>query len=98
MVEAVDGGDALRKIEQTLPDLILLDIQMPVMDGFAVLDWLRRHPSFAHLPVVALTAYAMREDQERIRNAGFNAHISKPADRRALLARIHELLGGKAES
>lgn len=90
--QAADGAEAVRKIEQFSPDLILLDIQMPVLDGYAVLRWVRHQPRFANLPVAALTAYAMREDRHRILSAGFDAHISKPIDPAALSAQIQELL------
>ena len=92
VVEACDGGEALRKIEETGPDLVLLDIQMPVLDGFAVLCQLRQDPRFAALPVVAVTAYAMRGDREKTLKAGFNAYLSKPVDATALRTRIEQLL------
>ena len=98
VVEACDGGEALRKIEETGPDLVLLDIQMPVLDGFAVLRQLRQDPRFAALPVVAVTAYAMRGDREKTLKAGFNAYLSKPVDATALRTRIEQLLNERAES
>lgn len=93
LLEARDGGEALRQIEQASPDLVLLDIQMPVLDGFAVLRRLRQDPRFASLPVIALTAYAMREDREKTLAAGFDAHISKPIDLAALRTQIERHLG-----
>lgn len=92
VVEARDGRETLQKIEQAEPDLILLDIQMPVLDGFAVLRQLRQDPRFATLRVVALTAYAMRGDRERALDAGFDAYIAKPINAIALSAQIEELL------
>ncbi len=96
VVQSSDGAEAVRQIEQSAPDLILLDIQMPVLDGFAVLRWVREHGRFAHLPVAALTAYAMREDCERALGEGFDAHISKPIDTAALLDQVDRLLETKA--
>lgn len=89
---ACDGADAVRKIEAVSPDLILLDIQMPVLDGFAVLRWLKAQPRLATIPVAALTAYAMRGDRERILGAGFDAHIPKPIDVAALPGQLLSLL------
>lgn len=80
VVEAVNGLEALQQIEARPPDLVLLDIQMPVLDGFAVLKRIRQNPRLARLPIVAVTAYAMREDREKITSSGFNGHLSKPVD------------------
>ncbi len=90
--QASNGAEAVKKIEQFSPDLILLDIQMPVLDGYAVLRWVRQQPRFAKLPVAALTAYAMREDRDRVLRAGFDAYISKPIDISLLSAQVQELL------
>jgi len=78
VVEAADGGEALAKAQATRPDLILLDLQMPVMDGFAVAAALRQDPGFAATPIVALTASAMQGDREKALATGFTAYITKP--------------------
>ena len=65
VLEACDGREAVQMIEQVQPELLLLDIGMPAMDGFAVIRRIRENPRWAKLPVVAVTAYAMREDQQR---------------------------------
>ena len=62
VIEAADGGEALAKIKQTEPDLVLLDIRMPVLGGFAVLEQLKRDQNFSHLQVIALTAYGMEDE------------------------------------
>lgn len=80
VLEACDGQEALQMIEQTQPELLLLDIGMPVMDGFAVIRRIRENPRLAKLRVVAVTAYAMRGDQERILNSGFDGYLSKPVN------------------
>lgn len=90
VVEASDGREALQKIAETEPDLVLLDIQMPVLDGFAVLRELRQN--FSTLRVVALTAYAMRGDREKALAAGFDAYLPKPVDATALTQQIEHLL------
>ena len=92
VLEACNGGEALQKMEEMEPDLVLLDIQMPGLDGFAVLRQLRQNPSYATLPVVALTAYAMQGDREKVLAAGFDAYLTKPVDATALRAQIQQLL------
>lgn len=91
VVEACDGQEALRIIEQTPPELLLLDIGMPVMDGFAVIRRIRENPRFAKLPVVAVTAYAMRGDRERILNSGFDGYLSKPVNPSSLAEELDRL-------
>ena len=88
VVEARNGQEALTRIEEAQPDLVLLDINMPIMDGFAVIRWVREHPKFRQLPVVAVTAYAMKEDRERMLNAGFNGYVAKPIESALLFKEI----------
>jgi CheY-like chemotaxis protein len=90
VVPASNGLEALQQIEKALPDLVLLDIQMPLLDGFGVIERLRKDPRFSSLRVVALTAHAMREDRQRTGHAGFDAHISKPVDLATLRALIEQ--------
>ncbi len=92
VVEACDGQEALRMIEQIHPDILLLDIGMPVMDGFAVMHKIRENPRLATLPVLAVTAYAMQGDQEKIMKSGFNGYLSKPIDARSLAEQLERLL------
>ncbi|HXX72998.1 MAG TPA: response regulator [Candidatus Acidoferrales bacterium] len=92
LLEASDGRQALQKIEETEPDLVLLDIQLPILDDFAVLFQLRQNPRFANIRVVAVTANAMKEDREKSLRAGFNAYISKPIDAAALRLLVDQLL------
>ncbi|HEX5226953.1 MAG TPA: response regulator [Bryobacteraceae bacterium] len=78
IIEASDGREALEKIRETMPDLVLLDIQMPEMDGYAVLREIRNDPVLRGLRVVALTAFAMQGDHERAIAAGFDDYVTKP--------------------
>ena len=78
LIEASDGREALEKILSGKPDLVLLDIQMPVLDGYQVVREIRRDPSLKHLRVVALTAFAMQGDREKALAAGFDDYIAKP--------------------
>ena len=91
--EACDGEEALRMIERAQPDLLLLDIGMPLVDGFGVVSKIRENPRLASLPVVAVTAYAMQGDREKILNSGFNGYLSKPVNARALAEELERLLG-----
>ena len=97
VVEACDGEEALRMVEQTQPDLLLLDIGMPVLDGFAVVRKIRENPRFASLPVVAVTAYAMQGDREKILNSKFDGYLSKPVNARALAEELERLLGKRED-
>lgn len=92
VVEASDGEEALQKAREISPDLILLDIQMPKLDGFEVLKRLRQDSGCASCPVVALTAYAMRGDREKGLAAGFDGYVTKPIDVAALMTEIEKLL------
>lgn len=96
VLEASDGAEAVALIAAHRPDLALIDIQMPKMDGYAVLSNLRANPTTAHIPLVALTAFAMQGDADRARGAGFNAYLSKPVSIQALRARIRHLLNAAA--
>lgn len=87
----MNGLGVFEQLEKGLkPDLLLLDIRMPEMDGYEVMEKLKEQNS--DLPVIALTAYAMREDEEKIRNHGFNAHVSKPIKSKLLLDTMAEYL------
>ncbi|HUR36757.1 MAG TPA: response regulator [Terriglobales bacterium] len=90
--EAVNGLEALHMLPKTSPDLVLLDIQMPVLDGMSTIKQIRLKPQYAQLPVLALTAYAMVGDRERVLAAGFTGYISKPISRSTLLAEVNQSL------
>ena len=92
VAEACNGEEALAMIEQTPPDILLLDIGMPLLDGFAVVRKLRENPRFASLPVVAVTAYAMQGDSEKIMNSGFDGYLSKPVSSSLLAQELDRLL------
>ena len=100
VVEAGNGQEALERLEAADPDLVLLDLEMPVKDGFAVLVEIRKHPRFSGIPVMAVTAKAMVLDRDRIEAAGFDAYITKPISVKDLRERVDELLNSypKGES
>jgi CheY-like chemotaxis protein len=91
VIEAEDGVVALRKIEEERPDVVLLDIEIPGLDGYQVIQRLRRDSRFANLRVAAFTAYAMKDTRENAIAAGFDDYITKPvrpAVLRTLIARL----------
>ena len=88
VLEAADGEQALSILEETKPNLVLMDLQMPVLSGFEALKRIREDARFASLRVLALTAYAMSGDRERVLAAGFDGHVSKPIDLAALVKLI----------
>jgi CheY-like chemotaxis protein len=92
VLEACDGQEALQLIEQTQPDILLLDIGMPVLDGFGVIRKIRENPCLATMPVLAITAYAMQGDREKVMESGFNGYLSKPVNARALAEELERLL------
>lgn len=91
--EAPDGETGLEKAHASRPDLVICDLQMPGMDGFAVLRALRAAPGLASVPVVAVTAYAMVGDRDRVLAAGFDGYISKPLDPRRFVAQLAGFMG-----
>jgi len=93
VIEAADGAEALIEARATRPDLILLDLQMPALDGFGVIEKLRSESGFVATPIVALTASAMHGDRERALAAGFSGYISKPIRLTNLRNEVERLLG-----
>lgn len=91
---AVDAESGLTLARTEQPDLILMDIQLPGMDGLAATALLKQDPVTAAIPVIALTAMAMKDDQEKTRAAGCDAYIAKPLRFRELYAAIDNLLAG----
>ena len=77
---AMTGEEAVLRAHEARPDLVLMDLQLPGMDGFEVLRRLRGDDATANIPVVALTAFAMQQDRERARGAGFEGYLVKPID------------------
>jgi CheY-like chemotaxis protein len=90
IIEASNGREALEKIRSSRPDLVLLDIQMPEMDGYQVVREVRRDPSLHGLRVVALTAFAMQGDRDKAIEAGFDDYITKPVTLSKLKAQLDQ--------
>jgi CheY-like chemotaxis protein len=91
--EASDGEQAVAEALRVRPDLIILDIHMPGLDGFGVIEKLRREKDFTATPIIALTASAMMGDRERALSVGFTGYITKPIRLEALRAEVERLLG-----
>jgi two-component system, cell cycle response regulator DivK len=92
MVEAHDGLSAHPTASAEKPDLILMDIQLPGMDGYEATRRIKADPVLAATPIIAVTSYALSGDEEKARLAGCNAYVAKPYSPRQLLAKIREFL------
>jgi two-component system, cell cycle response regulator DivK len=96
IIEATHGQQALELMQQERPDLVLLDIDMPGLNGLAVVKKIREDASLADLPVVAVTAFAMERDREKAMAAGFTAYVTKPVRAAILRQQVQQLLGARA--
>ncbi len=88
VVTAADGARGIQLTKEILPDLILLDIQLPMMDGYAVANALRKIESLKQVPIIAVTSYAMVGDREKCLAAGCNGYIEKPINPETFVAEI----------
>ena len=93
VVTALSGQEALAVCERAQCDIVLLDVMMPEMDGFEVCRRLKANPATHHIPVVAVTAFAMKGDEERIREGGCEAYLSKPISVGKFIETIRHFLG-----
>jgi len=95
VLQAVDALGGIAVAKEVLPDLILMDIQLPGMDGLAATRLLKADPATRHISVVALTAFAMKGDEEKMLAAGCDGYISKPIRYKEFLATVTSFLVGK---
>ena len=93
MIEANDGAEGVAQATAHRPDLILMDIQMPVMDGYEATRRIKAIPELKAIPIVAVTSYALSGDEQKTRDAGCDAYIAKPYSPRQMLAKVREILG-----
>ena len=84
LLKAIDGEEALDMTVKEQPDLIIMDVQLPKIDGLEATRRIRQMPVISHIPIIALTAYAMKGDKEKAIQAGCNVYLSKPMDIREL--------------
>jgi two-component system, cell cycle response regulator DivK len=92
VVEAENGQEALAAVVRQRPDLILMDIQLPVMDGYEATRRLKADPRLCSIPIIAVTSYALGGDEEKARAAGCDDFVPKPYSPRQLLAKIRQFL------
>jgi two-component system, cell cycle response regulator DivK len=92
LIEAVTGEEGLAAAEPQAPDLILMDIQLPGIDGYEVTRRIKANPSLRHIPIIAVTSYALSGDDVKAAEAGCDAYVTKPFDPAELLAKIQEFL------
>jgi two-component system chemotaxis response regulator CheY len=98
VVEAEDGVDALAKLDEIHPDVILTDLNMPGIDGFAFIAKLRQKPGYERIPVVVLTTEAAQEDRLRAEALGVSAYITKPIRQQDVVGAVESVLGPRAVS
>lgn len=92
VLSAADGPRGIELARAEAPDLILLDIQLPTMDGYAVAGALRQNVALDHIPIVAVTSYAMMGDRERALGAGCNGYIEKPINPDTFVAEVEHFV------
>ena len=92
VLQTRDGMDALRLARQHRPDLILMDIQLPVVSGLEVTKWLKEDDDLKQIPVIAVTAFAMKGDEEKIRDGGCEAYIAKPISVSSFMSTIRRFM------
>jgi two-component system cell cycle response regulator DivK len=92
ILQTKDGMEALSLAREHRPDLILMDIQLPEVSGLEVTRWIKEDESIRHIPVIAVTAFAMKGDEEKIRNGGCEAYIAKPISVATFLQTIQTYL------
>jgi len=90
VIRAVTGKEALEAVSKETPDLILMDIQIPEIDGLTVTKMLKSDERFKNIPVIALTAHAIKGYEEEIKNAGCNGYITKPIDVKNFVKQVEE--------
>jgi two-component system, cell cycle response regulator DivK len=95
LISAVDGEEAVKVALAEKPDIILMDMQLPKMNGMEATRKIRENPDFTKIPILALTAFAMKGDEEKYIEAGCTSYMSKPINTRELPAVVAKLLGEK---
>ena len=92
-IQTRSGVEAVELVRQHKPDLILMDIQLPEVSGLEVIRWLKDDEATRHIPVIAVTAFAMKGDEEKIRQGGCEAYLSKPISVVKFLETVRNFLG-----
>ena len=92
VIEAFNGAEGVAAAIEHLPDLILMDIQLPVLDGYEATRRIKAHAATAKIPIIAVTSYALSGDETKAREAGCDGYVAKPFSPRQLLAKVREFL------
>ncbi len=92
LFEASDGESGVAMAEQHKPDLILMDIQLPVFDGYEATRRIKANPALKHIPIIAVTSYALSGDKQLAVDAGCDGYVAKPFSPRQILAKVREFL------
>ena len=93
LIEGTDGADALAKLSEITPDVILTDLNMPVMDGFTFIEQIRARPALAKIPVIVLTTEGAMQDQDRAKTLDVAAYVTKPIRPNSVVNAVNEVLG-----
>jgi two-component system cell cycle response regulator DivK len=88
MIEAENGADAITAAQANRPDLILMDIQLPILDGYEATRRIKADPALKSIPIIVVTSYALSGDEDKARRAGCDDYVAKPFSPRELLAKI----------
>jgi two-component system cell cycle response regulator DivK len=94
LIEAQNGEEGVQAAEREHPDLILMDIQLPLLDGYDATRQIKANPKLATIPIIAVTSYALSGDEAKARAAGCDDYVTKPFSPRALLAKVRQHLPG----
>ena len=92
LIEAMDGLEGVATAEREQPDLILMDIQLPIMDGYTATNQIKADPALRSIPIIAVTSYALAGEEKRARAAGCDDFVTKPFSPRQLLGKIRQYL------
>ena len=95
VIEAIDGEKGVAAAAEHRPDLILMDIQMPILDGYEASRRIKANPELRHIPIIAITSFALAGDEEKTIAAGCEGYVPKPCSPRQVLAMVREFLGEK---
>lgn len=95
VIHSASANDALESLKTIIPDLILTDIQLPDLDGYSLIKILKKSEKTSNIPMVALTAYAMKGDEQRILETGCDGYISKPINTREFVPRVESFMARK---
>lgn len=95
VVQTRSGVEAVDLVRKHMPDLILMDIQLPEVSGLQVTQWIKDDEKLRHIPIIAVTAFAMKGDEEKIRQGGCEAYLSKPISVTHFLETVRNYIGDK---